>query len=232
MGMFDNIFGSDPYLAAPAKPISQAPCPPVGMGPAPTIDPTGDFDSTLTLSSVVSSILDNLIGREGNYVNNPNDSGGETIWGITVKTARAFRYDGNMKDMTRIQAKQIYYFRYWTQPRISSVYLLDNPIAVRLLDIAVNAGPSKAGTFLQRALNVLGSQGKYYEHLTVDGAIGDITLYDLDQFFQARGDEARVILLKMITAQQSVFYIECAENKVQNEDFEWGWQKNRAFGAL
>jgi hypothetical protein len=39
------------------------------------------------------------------------------------------------------------------------------------------------------------------------------------------------VLLGMVTAQQSVYYIECAEKRVENETFEYGWQLNRALGV-
>jgi lysozyme family protein len=29
------------------------------------------------------TLVDRLIGREGGYVNDPRDAGGETIWGVT-----------------------------------------------------------------------------------------------------------------------------------------------------
>jgi hypothetical protein len=35
----------------------------------------------------------------------------------------------------------------------------------------------------------------------------------------------------MIAAQQSVFYIEAAERRPENEKFEYGWQLNRALGV-
>ena len=45
----------------------------------------------------VERFLDDLIKREGGYVNNPNDKGGETCWGITVAVARANGYAGPMR---------------------------------------------------------------------------------------------------------------------------------------
>jgi hypothetical protein len=32
----------------------------------------------------IDSLIDGVIGREGGYSNNPNDSGGETMWGVTI----------------------------------------------------------------------------------------------------------------------------------------------------
>ncbi len=35
-------------------------------------------------------IIEGILGKEGGYVNNPNDKGGPTRWGITQTTARAY----------------------------------------------------------------------------------------------------------------------------------------------
>ncbi|OCO16336.1 hypothetical protein AN684_0205915 [Klebsiella pneumoniae subsp. pneumoniae] len=39
-------------------------------------------------------IIEGILGKEGGYVNNPNDKGGPTRWGITQTTARAYGYKG------------------------------------------------------------------------------------------------------------------------------------------
>ena len=49
--------------------------------------------------------FDALIGNEGGYSNNPKDPGGETMWGITARVARAAGYTGPMRDLPRDTAK-------------------------------------------------------------------------------------------------------------------------------
>ena len=44
---------------------------------------------------------------------------------------------------------------------------------------------------------------------------------------EVTGKDGETVLLRMVDAQQSVRYIEIAEAKPTNEDFEFGWQKNR-----
>ena len=60
------------------------------------------------MSITFDEVFERTIGHEGGYVNNPKDPGGETNWGITIKTARENGYTGSMKSMSRLQAKEIY----------------------------------------------------------------------------------------------------------------------------
>ena len=53
----------------------------------------------------IEQYLDELIKREGGYVNNPADRGGATKYGITEAVARANGFKGNMRDFL---AKAIY----------------------------------------------------------------------------------------------------------------------------
>ncbi|RKE24369.1 putative peptidoglycan binding protein [Paraburkholderia sp. BL23I1N1] len=175
--------------------------------------------------------IDALIGREGGYSNNALDAGGETMWGITVAVARAFGYAGAMRDMPWSTAAQIYRSRYWLQPKFDLVDALSPALADRLFDIGVNAGQATGVRFMQRALNVLNQNQRAFADIAVDGGIGAMTIAALKAFLAARGADGHRVLLGMVTAQQSVYYIECAEKRVENETFEYGWQLNRAFGV-
>ncbi|EPN8859692.1 glycosyl hydrolase 108 family protein, partial [Yersinia enterocolitica] len=42
-------------------------------------------------------IINGILGREGGYVDNPDDAGGPTRWGVTQKTALANGYTGDMR---------------------------------------------------------------------------------------------------------------------------------------
>ena len=53
------------------------------------------------------------VGIEGGYSNDPDDSGGETNWGITKATAVAYGYTGPMRDMPRETAHGIYLNGWW-----------------------------------------------------------------------------------------------------------------------
>ncbi|NYT62369.1 glycoside hydrolase family 108 protein [Alcaligenaceae bacterium] len=106
--------------------------------------------------------FERLIGHEGGYVNHPNDPGGETNWGITLRTARAAGYSGNMRDLERSVAKAIYRTEYWGRAKAEQY---DGAIAFQVFDAAVNHGVGQAIRFLQRAVAVAD-----------DGAVGPVTL--------------------------------------------------------
>lgn len=178
----------------------------------------------------VDSYIEDLIEREGGFVDHPDDRGGPTNWGITQATARAYGYHGRMADMPRGVAKQIYLERYWRQPRFDEVEHLSAKLAEELLDTGVNMGPAVAVKFLQRALNVLNQQGKIYPDITADGVLGPMTLASLRAFLGARGQDGETVLLRMLNAQQSVRYIELAEARASQEAFQFGWQLHRVGG--
>lgn len=179
----------------------------------------------------IENTITALLKTEGGYVNNPNDRGGETNWGITVAVARAFGYTGSMASMPQQVARDIYEQRYWRQPRFSDVAVVSTLIAEEMLDTGVNMGPAVAGRFLQRALNVLNQNGKTYPDIAVDGAVGNMTIAALKAFLASRAKSGETVLLRMLNAQQSVRYMEIAEARTSQEMFSYGWQLNRV-GAL
>ena len=175
----------------------------------------------------IDAYIDALLLREGGYVDHPSDRGGPTNWGITERVARAYGYHGRMQDMPRSVARQIYLEQYWEQPRFSLVNEHSAPVAEELLDSGVNMGSGVAARFLQRALNVLNREGKYYPDLVVDGAIGRMTIAALRAYLSARGKDGHIVLLRALNAQQGARYIELAEARPSQEAFVHGWFLHR-----
>lgn len=175
----------------------------------------------------LNQMLEELVGREGGYVDHPADRGGPTNWGITENVARAFGYKGDMRNLSRSVALEIYRRRYWEGPKFDAVGAYSMPIAEEMFDTGVNMGPGVAAKFLQRALNVLNLQGKTYPDIVADGAIGNLTLSALGAFLKARGKDGEKVLMRMLNAQQSVRYLEIAEKNGSQEAFQFGWQLNR-----
>lgn len=176
------------------------------------------------MTATKRDIIDEVIRTEGGYVNDPADSGGETNYGITESVARAFGYEGRMRDMPRSVAFEIYAGRYWDAVRGDDLAALSPAIAYEVVDTGVHMGPSRAVTFLQRSLNVFNVNGRLYDDLEPDGACGPITVGALRQYLEGRSESA---MLKALNCLQGAAYIELAERREKDERFVYGWIQNR-----
>ena len=58
--------------------------------------------------SGIERMLDELVEREGGFVDHPADRGGATRYGITEAVARAHGYRGAMRQLPRAEALNIY----------------------------------------------------------------------------------------------------------------------------
>lgn len=172
-------------------------------------------------------IFNEILGKEGGYVNNPDDKGGPTNWGITQAVARAHGYAGDMRNLTRDQALAILTADYWTGPRFDQVSAISPNVAAELCDTAVNMGPAVAAKFFQRSLNVFNNQGAIYPDITADGQIGPRTIAAFRSFVSTRGIDGLNVMLKALNSLQGARYIELAEQRAANETFVFGWLKNR-----
>lgn len=169
--------------------------------------------------------VEKVLQVEAGYVNDPADSGGETIWGITKAVARAFGYVGPMVDMTRDQAKAIYRLRYWDAQSLDLVSNISPNIAAEVFDTEVNTG--LGGQFLQRALNVLNQNGAMYPDIKPDGRIGPMTIAALREYLRNRQALGQVVMLRVLNGYQAKHYLELAERREKDEKFVFGWFSHR-----
>lgn len=114
-----------------------------------------------------------MFGHEGGYSNHPNDPGGPTKYGVTLKTLRAHRRNPNLaaedvKALTLTEAEDIYRKSYWTQ---SGSDLLPAGLDYSAFDFGVNSGPATAVKRLQKVLGV-----------SQDGIVGAQTLAAIDAY--------------------------------------------------
>lgn len=114
-----------------------------------------------------STALALVLQSEGGYVNNPHDPGGATNKGITQRVYDAYRKFlgqpiGSVKFIGGEEVSSIYRRQYWDAVRGGD---LPAGVDYAVFDEAVNSGPVKAITDLQRALGV-----------AADGQLGLVTL--------------------------------------------------------
>lgn len=122
----------------------------------------------------VSQIAQAIVAREGGFVNDPDDPGGATKYGVTIHTMRRLGLDldrdgdvdvADVRLLTRVQAVDIFIRHYFKKPRID---LLPASLQANVFDMYVNAG-GNAVKILQRLLPEFG------EPVIIDGALGPKT---------------------------------------------------------
>lgn len=175
----------------------------------------------------IEAIIDEIINAEGLYSNNPADAGGATKYGITEMVARASGYYGDMKDLPRQVAVDIYYKKYYIEPKFDQLATLCPEVAAELCDCGVNQGTGFARTALQQALNLLNRNGQDYDDVKEDGDIGPATLLALGKLMQKRGKDAEKLLLKTLIVLRGARYISICKSNPSQEVFYVGWLTNR-----
>jgi len=169
-------------------------------------------------------IINAILEAEAGYVDNPDDSGGKTNYGITEGMARFYGYEGDMRDLPCSFAFEVYAAIFWYAVGADHLLVLSGPVTAEVVDTAVNCGPHRAGEILQRALNVLNLKGDLYDDLTADGVIGSRTLRALQSYLEHRDEQT---LVKMLNVLQGAFYVELAERREKDESFIYGWFNKR-----
>lgn len=172
----------------------------------------------------IEQMIADLIAVEGGLSDHPADKGGPTMYGVTQTVARANGYTGQMRDMPRAIAENIYRKRYFVDPGFDRVYLLSPLIAEEMFDTGVNMGTAVPGPWLQRFLNVFNDSKT---DLTVDGVIGPATIVALRLFLNKRGSDGEQVMVRGLNCMQGSRYLELAEKRQPNRAFIYGWLKNR-----
>ena len=135
----------------------------------------------------VSQIAEEIVVREGGYVNDTDDPGGATNFGVTIHTMRRLGLDldrddsitsADVRRLTRDQAIQIFIEHYFHRPLIAE---LPSPLQATVFDMYVNAG-GNAVKILQWMLVEMGYA------VVADGALGPKTLAAVRAAYRAQPD--------------------------------------------
>ena len=155
-----------------------------------------------------------VLKNEGGWVNDPKDAGGETNYGIADagdgKVDGKADLDGDgtgdvaIKQLTRDQAIEAYYNRYWRKMRLQNIH--QQEAILQIFDFGINAGMRTA---IRIAQKISGA--------TVDGLPGSETTTRINEYpgdFLADYKQAR-----------REYYHALVRHKPENERFVKGWLK-------
>jgi lysozyme family protein len=167
------------------------------------------------MSRSIEGMIDDVIRREGGYVDHPRDRGGPTNFGITQATlSRHLGCAASAEDVRRLSravAADIYRRDYYEAPRIDR---LPARIQEFVFDAAVNHGPPRALRFVQQACNAAG-----FGPLAVDGKCGPRTRRAAAEADRVLGDR----FLAALVGERRNFYLALVERDPGQGVFLNGW---------
>lgn len=163
----------------------------------------------MTSREMFDAAIVGVLQNEGDkFTNHPADKGGPTKYGISKK----FHPDVDVENLTREQAIEIYWNRYWDGNDYDK---LPFPIGLKLFDLAVNMGKPQAIKLLQRAIRAAGHP------LKDDGILGSKTIL-------AANDVIPGILIVAMKSESAGFYRSLVAKNPSQSVFLDGWL-NRAY---
>ena len=116
-------------------------------------------------NDVFDKIFEYILMVEGGYSNDKADKGGKTKYGIIEVEARKYGYQGDMKNLTKEIAEDIYKNKYYLSNNLDKIK--DKRVALSIADWTINSG-SWGLKKAQRVVNILKG-----DILVVDGRIGE-----------------------------------------------------------
>ena len=144
------------------------------------------------------------------WVDDPDDSGGETAWGISMLMIKAEGITpqeiglasftpGCLKNLTMDKAEYLYKKFFWD--RYSYGKINDWVCSTKVCDCGVNCGPGHAGAMAQRAANMPAA--------LIDGILGDksfalINSIDPKKYVPAMAAEMKKYYTNLVAAKPSL----------------------------
>lgn len=184
---------------------------------------------------VIDSAYD-VVKREGGFVDNPNDSGEATNYGVSLRYARGdgklfdLNHDGavnasDIHSLTPSEAVVCFLMDFFLAPHFD---LLPDALQPEAMDFAVNAGTHHPAVALQQTVNHIRTSttalAAQVPTLAEDGAIGPTTAAACKACVDALG-EARVV--NAYTDLREAYYRDIVRDKPNLQEFLKGWV-NRA----
>lgn len=141
-----------------------------------------------------------ILANEGGYVNDPDDNGGPTQYGVSTATCEC--------DVTKITldgAKEFYH-RIWVKGRYYNI--TDPYVARKLFDIEVHAGRAQMETILDRAFHRVWEYSSNFPHKNPWFMINETSSDSL---------------IRALKIEQKIFYIRLIDQHNVYEKYKNGW---------
>lgn len=165
------------------------------------------------LTHDLDEALGYLLQEEGGWSNNPSDTGGKTMWGVTQGVYDDYRSrlkqlpKQSVSKVTKAEARELYDIMYW---RASACDRLPWPISYLVFDAAVNSGTNRAIRWMQAGLS-----------LPQDSRVGQGTLAAAQQAV-ATGNGSAML---EIVAARAEFLARLVQRSPSQATFLVGWWK-------
>jgi len=158
-----------------------------------------------------------LFGVEGGEVNDPDDRGGHTKYGICQRSYP----DEDISALTLERAAAIYERDFWKPLGLSGIQ--NQTIAEEVFDTAVNCGVGTGAKILQEAINL----SNYPEpDITVDMHIGPATVAAVNNHKSIK------TLYKALNGLQFMNYVAIIRNNPKQEKFFRSWASRVFEGSV
>jgi lysozyme family protein len=161
---------------------------------------------------------------EGGFVNDPQDRGGATKYGITLATLRAYRGAKatvrDVRNLTKEEAERIYKAAYWTPLKPDKL-----PVGLLALvfDASIQSGVGRAVKQLQQVLN-----STKIVAIAVDGVMGTNTIQAVRAVEARLGEDA---LQDMYADVRDSFFEHLAASGANFRKFVRGWRRRLRAGV-
>jgi type VI secretion system secreted protein VgrG len=181
--------------------------------------------------SAFDDALKLVLSNEGAFVDNPNDAGGATLRGVSLRFLRQISSEnlrkygifetGNaitidvLKALTDEQISAIYKGEFWEKAPFDQI---EEPLCNYVFDSAVNHGISPAIKILQRSV---WAYQNIINFIDDDGILGEVTL-------KAINDTHSFILLDIMMSERAGYMRTVAAANSKDKEFLNGWL-NRAY---
>lgn len=164
----------------------------------------------------IDTMIDDILRREGGYVDHAADRGGATNYGVTQQTLSEYLGRSVTKDDVRNMgielAREIYRKNYYYGPKIDR---LPAPVQPFIFDCAINHGPVRAIKFVQKVCNTVAGIAQ----IGVDGKMGPATGRAAAAVQDSLGRE----FLTRLIEERRRFYGKIVERDPSQQVFLAGW---------